>query len=196
MKLCGGPNPSLNRSRFFRLIEENTDMRDDDVLVPSDASNFKSELWLWLDVLGEEYPLDITGHYPILAGFDTSGMEMYIARVDPFHSYAYVSNGARSVTVTDRRGTTMVVNRFEVMVLKHDPCDIDMQVIPKDVMFQTGPFYWIRGEASSNPRANNVQVPIKPSLSSNSRSDSKVKGPKVGEGILDDSCSAILRCSR
>lgn len=122
-------------------------MLDDDILVPSNSFASESELWLWLEVNGDEHPLDITGHYPVLAGFDNSGREIYVARIESNSGYTYVSDGTLNVSFADHHGNPKVSSQFEVMVLKHDPCDVHAQAIPKRAKFQTGPVYWMRREA-------------------------------------------------
>lgn len=109
-------------------------------------------MWVWLEVLGDKSSLDVTGHFPILAGFDISGNEIYVARIDSVRGrYTYVSHGANNVSFIDHQGKLKITTRFYVMALKHDPCDLDAQVIPKGAKFQTGPFYWIHGE--DHPKA-------------------------------------------
>lgn len=121
-------------------------MNEDDVLVPSCGYTSESELLFWLVVDGDERPFGVTGHFPILAGLDTSGEEIYVARIESCSGYTYVSDGARNVSFTNRRGKEKVSSRFEVMILKHDPCDVGVQNIPEGAKFQTGPVYWIRRE--------------------------------------------------
>lgn len=102
----------------------------------------------WLEIRGDEHPLDITGHFPVLAGYDTYGNEIYLANVhsptESFYCLTYVSQGAQNVSVTIPNGKTLSFSRFRVLVLRYDPCDVGVQGIPKDAKFQTGPVYWIR----------------------------------------------------
>ncbi len=79
---------------------------------------------------GVEHPFDATCHFPVLAGYDTSGREIFVARAFfndigwPGFSYSYVCDGARSVSIIDKDGKRRTTSRFDVMVLRHDPCDV------------------------------------------------------------------------
>ncbi len=53
-------------------------MHEDDSLIVHD---FQGSLVFWLGVHGAEHPFDSTGHFPVLAGYDTSGREIFVARV-------------------------------------------------------------------------------------------------------------------
>lgn len=133
-------------------------MDKDDILVIPHSEDFTQ----WLEVNGDEHALDITGHFPVLAGLDIFGNELYIARVYPPRelqcAYTYVSQGARNVSLP---GNTFMasylikqeysMSKFEVLVLKFDPCDVGLQVIPRDAKFQTGPVYWIGKESEEHP---------------------------------------------
>lgn len=101
-----------------------------------------SKSGLWLEVNGSEHPFNATGHFPVLAGYSTSGKELYVARLC-FNSYTYVSDGARSVWNYACRAAEY---RFQVLVLRHNPCDVGPQMVPKGAKFQTGPVYWIHDE--------------------------------------------------
>ncbi|KLO08987.1 hypothetical protein SCHPADRAFT_944005 [Schizopora paradoxa] len=104
----------------------------------------------WLHVEGDKHPFDVTGHYPILAGYDASGKELYVARI--FYSNniqrwrhwseTYISDGARRVSFIGHDGKRRTTSRFDVMVLRHNPYDIDGRVIPEGAKLQTGPVYW------------------------------------------------------
>ncbi|KLO08988.1 hypothetical protein SCHPADRAFT_586305 [Schizopora paradoxa] len=103
---------------------------------------------LWLQVFGDERPFVSKGHFPVLAGYDLSGRELYIARAwdgeTPYHMYTYVSNGESSISFINDDGKWITTSRFFVLVLKHDPCDVGVPVIPDNAKFQTGSVYWIQ----------------------------------------------------
>lgn len=103
---------------------------------------------LWFEVRGREQPFSATGHFPVLAGYDASGKELYVGRVTPLdrsrHYFTYVSEGAASASYINKSGHRKSTHRFDVLVLRHDPCDVGMRVIPEGAKFQTGPLYWLR----------------------------------------------------
>lgn len=91
--------------------------------------------------------LDVTGHYPVLAGFDPTGEPLYIALKDR-HFYGIltcVKNGSSHATfVIDHvSGETVTVDRFYVLVLRHDPVDSKPTAVPDGAMDPTGPVFWL-----------------------------------------------------
>jgi len=126
-------------------------MHEDDVLF-KDASPNES-LVLWLRVDGVEHPFDSTGHFPVLAGYDTSGREIFVAQAFfkssdsdwPACAFSYVCDGACSVSAIRWDGKRRTTSRFDVMVLRHDPCVVRM-AIPAGAKFQTGPVFWMGKE--------------------------------------------------
>jgi len=114
---------------------------------------------IWLRVYGDEHHFESTGHFPVRAGFDISGREIYVARISysesglrwPHWSETFVSDGACSVSFVGDDGKRRTTSRFDVMVLRHDPCDVMFSgmEIPEGAKFQTGPVYWTREEEDS-----------------------------------------------
>ncbi len=52
-------------------------MHKDDSLIVHD---FQRRFVLWLRVDSVEHPFDSTGHFPVLAGYDTSGRDIFVAQ--------------------------------------------------------------------------------------------------------------------
>jgi len=132
------------------------------MMKPDDALHCPSNSILWLEFHGDVAPFDVTGHYPILAGFtsDESPRELYVAMVYPqpfLVCYTYIEDGAQTVEFVDERGKWRVASTFYVMVLRHDLLDVErphMHTGPPtgpDVFLQTGPVYWTRGSSAGGP---------------------------------------------
>jgi len=87
--------------------------------------------------------LDVTGHYPVLAGYDSTGEPLYIAaKYDLKQSgcvFTYVNNGASHATFMNKNGDAETVNYFYVLVLRHDPVDSKPTGVPEGAMDPTGP---------------------------------------------------------
>jgi len=158
------------KSVFIRLSRKEADMHNDDLLCM--YGSFINTLWI--HILGDEHPFDVTGHFPVLAGYDSSGRELYIARVwvsnSTWHTYTYVSDGARSISFLHDDGKWRTADRFSVLVLRHDPCDVGVQAIPPNAKFQTGPAYWIREGDDNSDSDSDSEVDSE--MSSVSGSDS------------------------
>lgn len=120
-------------------------MDNDDFLTPSaEHPCCFSQFCVWFKVDGDQQPLDVTGHFPILAGFDAFGKEIYVAQAG--FLWTYVSDGARNVSIADRDGKVKLFSQFELLVLRHDPLDIVFNDIPAGAKYQTGPVYWLHDE--------------------------------------------------
>lgn len=114
-----------------------------------------------LEVDGRKSPFRVTGHYPILAGYDSRGNALYIARVS-IHSagslvryrYAFVKDGASSVTLADVFGClkTRVTYNFDVLVLRHNPSDIHLGLAKGtgSSIDPTGPLFWQKARRKVN----------------------------------------------
>jgi len=143
---CGSIDRKTFRSNDM-LTPEEAGMHWDDQLLMYDSGGVKLALWLRVD--GVEHPFDATGHFPVLAGYDTSGREIFVARAffgdtnQP--KFCYVCDGACSVSIVGKDGRGRTTSRFDVMVLRHDPCDVGVEV-PEGAKFQTGPVFWMRKE--------------------------------------------------
>lgn len=131
--------PAYLNGVFTSLAMERAGMYEADLL---NIYRFRG-LVFWLRVHGDEHPFDVTGHYPVLAGYDSVGREIFIARVDEELNYVYVADGARSVSIVDEDDERITFSEFDVLVLRHDPSDHRAQAIPEGAKFQTGPVYWI-----------------------------------------------------
>ncbi|KLO18107.1 hypothetical protein SCHPADRAFT_936566 [Schizopora paradoxa] len=150
-------NLSMHSRRVFwanvecALPSENT-MHVDDVLCAAwdSESDVVISGYNYLEVDGDDDPFSAGGHFPVLAGYDVCGKELYVAEVvhGDGHIFSYVPDGARSLSIADRNGEVRVCNRFRVLVLQYDPCVIGECSIPEGAKLQTGYVYWIRGEES------------------------------------------------
>lgn len=112
---------------------------------------------LWLRVeAGRHQPFDVTGHYPILAGYDEAdGAALYVAahKYDSVYHFTHVKNGARTVRYTDEIGEVHAVGKFFVLALRCDPMDLPLPHprIPESAMDQTGPLYWLKFWPQKDP---------------------------------------------
>jgi len=122
----------------YRFGEESAHLHEDDTF----KLCCSSKVCLWLQVNGNEHPFDAAGHFPVLAGYNILGKELFVAR-NHFSDYTHIPDGARSVW---NHACRAALHRFEVLVLRHDPCDVGPQMIPRGAKFQTGPVYWIHDE--------------------------------------------------
>ena len=73
----------------------------------------------------ESGPFDISGHYPILAGYDRTGNPLYVAavRIDLSWYFDCVSNNANAMVYMDKVGERHIAKEFFVLALRHDPID-------------------------------------------------------------------------
>jgi len=122
---------------------------------------------LWLHVIAHqwpshvtgEYPIlinyDMTGHYPILAGCGERGTALYVAAVKSEFIYYFtcVEGGARKARYTDITGGVHETDEFFVLALRRDPTDLTPPYprIPRGVMDQTGPLFWLRFWPQKDP---------------------------------------------
>ena len=95
---------------------------------PGDVIHYPSNAIIWIEVFGDVEPLDITGHYPILAGYTTgeNSKELYLAMVyerwNPLGTYyTYVEDGARTVEYVDDGGMKRATSSFFLAVCKFRP---------------------------------------------------------------------------
>jgi len=93
-------------------------------------------------------PFDVTGHYPILAGYDPSGEPLYVAavRLELLWHFTTVRDGAFLVYYSDEVGETHIADEFFVLALRHDPSDFSPPLprAHKGAMDPTGPVFWLR----------------------------------------------------
>jgi len=160
------PSRGAFRNNNMLTLEE-AGMHEGDRLFMYD-SHWKRPI-LWLQVHGAEHPFDSTGHFPVLAGYDTSGREIFVARAFcsdiSWAEFCYVCDGARSVSIIGEDGKRRTTSRFDVMVLRHDPCDVGMEILA-GAKFQTGPVFWMREEdlhSSSQGLDSETNSDFKPS---------------------------------
>lgn len=98
--------------RFFtRITSDDAEMHESDHLFNHEWEDSERPWTVWLEVHCEERALDLTGHFPVLAGFDRSGDEIYLARIsgsmDHLYLYTYVSQGTRNVMITHDSGVNV-----------------------------------------------------------------------------------------
>ncbi len=69
---------------------------------------------LWLSVKYLDGLFNVTGHYPILAGYGPDGAALYVAavEVDIAHHFTFVEDGARIARYTDEIGDTYETGRI------------------------------------------------------------------------------------
>ncbi|KLO06943.1 hypothetical protein SCHPADRAFT_1002030 [Schizopora paradoxa] len=127
--------------------------------------NYTNTAMLSLEINKKTGPFRTTGHYPILAGYDDRGDELYVAfsvltqslRVSARMScgqYATIKDGAASAAFTELCGSSHTIQRFRVPVLRHNPCDIT-SAHPISVHNQrldpTGPLAWLKYWPEKDP---------------------------------------------
>jgi len=88
-----------------------------------------------------------TGHYPILAGFDSCGKEVYVARdsevsEDPV---ACVTSGDSTIQFEGWNGKPMKSSSFWVLGLRQNPSDMypPYPCAPEGAVDSTGPLHWL-----------------------------------------------------
>ena len=130
----------------------------DDAVLCTAWDDFDLDGHTWLGVDGNDTPFSAEGHFPVLAGYDASGKELYVASTGDWDIYSYVPDGARSLTIADRNGELRVCNRFHVLALCYDPCSWIECTIPDGAKLQTGYMYWIGEEESIRRRYRTLQL--------------------------------------
>ncbi|KLO10022.1 hypothetical protein SCHPADRAFT_999865, partial [Schizopora paradoxa] len=83
----------------------------------------------WRTLNKQSEPINTKNHYPLLMGYDKSGNELFLAKGTPryperYPFYTTVCDGAKSVAYETGTGETRESDRFEILVLCHDPCDL------------------------------------------------------------------------
>jgi len=113
------------------------------------------DMVLWLRIDKSDPPFDATGHYPILAGTNQRGGELYVAaaKVDGIYYLTCVEDGAKFVTYTDEIGDEHVTKIFYVLALRHDPSDATPPYprTPAGAMDPTGPLHWLKFWPEEDP---------------------------------------------
>lgn len=110
---------------------------------------------IYLRVHGSKFRFNVTGHYPILAGYNAIGEPLYLASVrlgDVWH-FTTVTNGASEATVLDELGKERTTQTFFVLALRHDPSDHQQPypLVRKRAMDPTGPLYWLKFWPEKDP---------------------------------------------
>lgn len=118
----------------------------------------KSDI-LWLGVDGQTGIFDPTGHYPVVAGYDSSGGAFYIGalhitfKANGYDVFDYILSkiGARASSITMSDGIPQ--NSFHVMVLQHNPADSPRPLCRTAVgaLDPTGPLYWTKFWPEKDP---------------------------------------------
>jgi len=112
---------------------------------------------------GKRNPFDATGHYPLLAGYDTCGRARYLAMavnmslidssgIETYY-FSCVAEGESTMTFFDEDGEMHVTQEFSILVLCHDPSDLH-QPFPlghERAMDQTGPLFWLKYLPTTDP---------------------------------------------
>ncbi len=121
---------------------------------------------VFIRVNGLEKPFDATGHYPILAGYDTSGNPLYRRKLSMLvrpqrpqrlgreHKYyACVPNGASSAKFVGFNGGEFTSHKFYVLALRYNPCDRDPHFPPActSAIDPTGPSILVEAMAERGP---------------------------------------------
>lgn len=111
-----------------------------------------SLVFLNAEDLREVDPCDVTGHFPILAGYnERTGRELYVAVVrgphwdlDPWY-FTCVEEGAWAAKYFDEVGEEQTERDFFVLALRHDPVDLPPPYprARKGAMDPTGPVFWL-----------------------------------------------------
>jgi len=102
---------------------------------------------LWLPVDGYQSPFNVTGHYPILAGYKEN-QPLYVAAVkfDNDYYFTVVKDGASTVRYINGDGKKRETHKFVVLALRYDPSDL-MPPYPHasaSAMDPTGPLHWLK----------------------------------------------------
>ncbi|KLO05069.1 hypothetical protein SCHPADRAFT_738206 [Schizopora paradoxa] len=93
--------------------------------------------------------LNVTGHFPILADFESTNRPVYIANhFDDPTSLSLVTEGDAAIQYEGENGTWQSAERFVVLCLRHDPVDTPASYFPKSQqsggMDPTGPARWFK----------------------------------------------------
>ncbi|KLO07531.1 hypothetical protein SCHPADRAFT_1001605 [Schizopora paradoxa] len=96
---------------------------------------------------------DATGHYPLLAGYNSNDEALFVALKDPLEPRVFtcIKDGASYAEFRKRSGETEIARAFYVLVLRYDPVDFEPEknskrgigVAPEGAMDPTGPVFWI-----------------------------------------------------
>lgn len=103
---------------------------------------------------GKIEPFRATGHYPLLIGYDARGEALYLAQIwNNGCCYGLVRDGESTATFTDTQGETIVVNSFDVVVLRYDPCGKHSNYASTidGALDSTGPLHWRRYWPQKDP---------------------------------------------
>ncbi|KLO18773.1 hypothetical protein SCHPADRAFT_993228 [Schizopora paradoxa] len=86
-----------------------------------DTMTLSGDSILWLSIDGSRSPLRVKNHYPVLAAVGESGVEYYVAAVvvRPVYYFAYVEDGASTITYTDECGEHHTSSQFFVLTRRY-----------------------------------------------------------------------------
>lgn len=89
---------------------------------------------------------DAMGHFPILAGESQSGVPLFVARSKITRCLSCVAEGESTIRVTGRKNDFFDEDKFSVLGLRHDPCDMypPYPHRPEGAKDPTGPLYWLK----------------------------------------------------
>ncbi len=102
-----------------------------------------TNMGVWHTVTG-----DLTGYYPVLAGFDASGTALYVhepAANSYAPVFARVANGDSMLQIEGKNRNLSATKSLRVLGLRHDPSDIHppYPCAPLGAMDPTGPIHWL-----------------------------------------------------
>jgi len=133
--------------REFRSNDQDSEIHIDDQVLPFNDQESSID--------SQEYHFKGTGHYPILAGYDSDGEPLYVAavRLDHLWHFTTVKDSASTAVYTDEVGETHTANDFFVLALRHDPSDLPPPYprVRKRAMDPTGPVFWLRFWPEKDP---------------------------------------------
>ncbi len=133
--------------REFRSNDQDSEIHNDDQVLPFNDQESSID--------SQEYHFQGTGHYPILAGYDSDGEPLYVAavRLDHLWHFTTVEDSASTAVYTDEVGETHTANNFFVLALRHDPSDFPPPYprTRKGAMDPTGPVSWLRFWPEKDP---------------------------------------------
>lgn len=117
-----------------------------------------SDMVLWLGVEASERGFDVTYHYPVLAGHNSLGVPLYVAKArgENMYHFTCAEDGAVEVKYLDEMGDECATSDFLVLALRQDPSDMRPPYPPThhSAMDPTGPLHWLKFWPEKDPDYN------------------------------------------